>query len=169
MTPDGVVKVLDFGLAKALDTVGADSGAVSPTITSPAMTRAGVIMGTAAYMSPEQARGRAVDARTDIWAFGCVVFEMLTGRSPFDGETITDVLGAIVHKEPEWTTLPAGTPERLRRMLQRCLAKDAKQRLHNIADARLEIEDVLMARRSGVADAEPAPRGRLTAARGRER
>ena len=164
LTPDGVIKVLDFGLAKAFDTGGADAGAVSsPTMTSPAMTRAGVIMGTAAYMSPEQARGRAVDARTDIWAFGCVVFELLTGRSPFEGETITDVLGAIVHKEPAWTTLPAGTPERLRLLLQRCLTKDAKQRLHNIADARLEIDDVLMARRSGVADAEPAPRGRLTA------
>jgi Tol biopolymer transport system component len=160
LTPDGVVKVLDFGLAKAFDAGGSDAVAASPTITSPAMTRAGVIMGTAAYMSPEQARGRSVDARTDIWAFGCVVFEMLSGRSPFDGETITDVLGAIVHKEPDWTKLPPDTPERLRRLLQRCLAKDAKQRLHNIADARLEIEDVLAARRSGVAHDEPAHRDR---------
>ncbi|MEO7156556.1 MAG: protein kinase, partial [Vicinamibacterales bacterium] len=163
VTNDGVVKVLDFGLAKAFDPAASGSVAASPTITSPAMTRAGVIMGTAAYMSPEQARGRTVDARTDVWAFGCVVFEMLTGRSPFDGETITDVLGAIVHTEPAWTTLPAGTPDRLRRLLQRCLAKDTKQRLHNIADARLEIDDVIAARRSGVATADPATEGRPSA------
>jgi hypothetical protein len=132
------------------------------------MTRAGVIMGTAAYMSLELARGKNVDARTDIWAFGCVVYEMLTGRSPFDGETISDVLGAIVHKEPAWSTLPPATPERVRRMLQRCLTKDPKQRLHNIADARLEIKDVIAARRSGVAKTVPVGDARATAARPRE-
>src|SRR6185436_1036497 len=102
---DGMVKVLDFGLAKALNPVP-DATSNAATFSSPAMTRAGIILGTAAYMSPEQARGRSVDARTDIWAFGCVLFEMITGRRPFDGETVTDILGAIVHKEPEWSLLP---------------------------------------------------------------
>ena len=147
MTPDGIVKVLDFGLAKALSPAS-DATAQAATFSSPAMTRSGVILGTAAYMSPEQARGRVVDARTDIWAFGCVLFEMLTGRRPFDGETVTDILGAIVHKEPDWNLLPATLPDPLRRMLERCLAKDQKQRLHNIADVRLEIQDLLTRPRS---------------------
>jgi eukaryotic-like serine/threonine-protein kinase len=142
MTPDGVVKVLDFGLAKALNPVS-DSTINAATFSSPAMTRAGIILGTAAYMSPEQARGRAVDARTDVWAFGCVLFETLTGRPPFDGETVTDILGAIVHKEPEWSLLPGTLPDSLRRLLERCLAKDQKQRLRNIADVRLEIQDLI--------------------------
>jgi serine/threonine protein kinase len=93
-------------------------------------------------MSPEQARGRVVDARTDVWAFGCVVFEMATGRPPFGGETITDVLGAIVHKEPDWSALPHDAPASLRRLLRRCLTKDPKERLHSIADARLELADL---------------------------
>ena len=142
VTHDGVVKVLDFGLAKALNPVP-DATANAATFSSPAMTRAGIILGTAAYMSPEQARGRAVDARTDIWAFGCVLFEMITGRRPFDGETVTDILGAIVHKEPEWSLLPGTLPDSLRRVLERCLAKDPKQRLRNIADVGLEIQDLL--------------------------
>ena len=132
VTLDGVVKVLDFGLAKAMGPVegdgfsrrqSAEAEASALQVTTPAMTRAGIILGTAAYMSPEQARGRAVDARTDIWAFGCVLFEMLTARRPFDGETVTDILGAIVHKEPEWSLLPGTLPESLRRLLARCLAK----------------------------------------------
>ena len=156
MTPDGVVKVLDFGLAKALN-AAPDVSVAAATFSSPAMTRAGIILGTAAYMSPEQARGRAVDARTDIWAFGCVLFEMLTGRPPFDGETVTDILGAIVHKDPEWSLLPATLPDSLRRLLERCLAKDQKQRLHNIADVRLEIQDLLARPRSaGVSTAAAA-------------
>jgi len=146
---DGTVKVLDFGLAKAMDANAATSdprqttGDAKPTMTSPALTAMGLILGTAAYMSPEQARGRAVDARTDIWAFGCVLFEMLAGGRPFDGESVTDILGAIVHKEPEWKLLPASLPESLRHLLARCLAKDQKQRLHSIADVRLQIQDVL--------------------------
>ena len=118
-------------------------------------------------MSPEQARGRIVDARTDVWAFGCVVFELLTGRGAFEGETITDVLGAIVHKEPAWSLLPAGTPERLRRLLMRCLTKDQKQRLHSMADARFEIEDLLASRRSGEVSTEPvAAQAGVTSAAG---
>jgi serine/threonine protein kinase/Tol biopolymer transport system component len=142
--PDGTAKVLDFGLAKARESVavGADLSN-SPTITTPAMTQIGNILGTAAYMSPEQARGMAVDKRTDIWAFGSVLFEMLTGRPAFEGETVSDVLGAIMHKEPDWEKLPAKTPAAIRRLLRRCLAKDAHQRLHDIADARLEIEATL--------------------------
>ena len=144
VTSDGAVKVLDFGLAKALD---AESGGTrlqdSPTMTSPAMTMAGVILGTAAYISPEQARGAVVDKRADIWAFGVVLFEMLTGRTCFAGETVTDVLAAIVRAEPDWTALPPDTPARVRDLLKRCLAKDRRQRLHDIGDARLEIEAAL--------------------------
>ncbi len=149
--PDGTVKVLDFGLAKALDEPKGSSPRDlenSPTITSPAMTMHGMILGTATYMSPEQARGRAVNAQTDVWAFGCVLFEMLTGKRPFDGETVSDILGAIVHKEPEWSLLPASLPETLRRIIERCLAKDQKQRLRSIADVRLDIQDLLARPRS---------------------
>lgn len=140
---DGTLKVLDFGLAKALtpgDSHDEATGlANSPTITTPAMTRAGLILGTAAYMSPEQARGKRVDKRADIWAFGCVLFEMLTGRKPFDGETVTDTLAAIVTREPEWSALPSATPPSLRRLLMRCLVKDPRQRLRDIGDAREEL------------------------------
>jgi len=169
LTADGVVKVLDFGLAKALN-AGPEANIDAATFTSPAMTRAGIILGTAAYMSPEQARGRAVDARTDVWAFGCVLFEMLTGRPPFDGETVTDILGAIVHKEPEWSLLPGTLPESLRRLLERCLAKDQKQRLRNIADVRLEIQDLLARPRStttaSTVGAASAGRPRMTTREG---
>ena len=141
LTPDGRLKVLDFGLAKALDVRAAvGDPAAGPTLTSPAMTQAGIILGTAAYMSPEQARGAAVDKRTDIWAFGVVLFEMLTGRPCFPGDSVTDVLAAVVKSEPDWAALPADTPPRMRDMLRRCLAKDRKQRLRDIGDARLEIE-----------------------------
>jgi Tol biopolymer transport system component len=143
---DGVVKVLDFGLAKAMEpAVGASPGvSQSPTLTSPAvMTGAGVILGTAAYMSPEQARGKPVDTRTDIWAFGCVVYEMLTGRRAFEGQTVTDALAAIIEREPAWSLLPASTPSGVRRLLRRCLVKDQKRRLHDIVDARLELDEAL--------------------------
>jgi len=139
---DGTVKVLDFGLAKAMDpSPSSPHVSRSPTITSPAMTLAGVIMGTAAYMSPEQARGKAVDKRSDIWAFGCVLFEMLTRTRPFDGEEITDVMMAVMRDEPNWSLLPANTPAAIRRLLRRSLTKDRKRRLSDMTDARLELEE----------------------------
>jgi Tol biopolymer transport system component/tRNA A-37 threonylcarbamoyl transferase component Bud32 len=143
---DGMVKVLDFGLAKALDAIGA---AAEDAMTSPGpglrATEAGVILGTAAYMSPEQARGRPVDRRTDIWAFGCVLYESLTGRPAFAGKTMSDLLAAVLTTEPDWTTLPEETPAPIRKLLRRCLEKDRKRRLDSAADARLEIDDVLAA------------------------
>jgi Tol biopolymer transport system component len=151
---DGTVKVLDFGLAKALapeGTSGTDN-LNSPTLTARA-TRMGIILGTAAYMAPEQARGKAVDKRADIWAFGVVLYEMLTGTRPFAGDDITDVLAAVVRSDPDWTALPATTPPLVRRLLVRCLTKDAKHRLHDIADARLDIDDALAARRDDEAGA----------------
>ena len=144
---DGTVKVLDFGLAKAMEPVsGVPHVTQSPTITTPAMmTGVGVILGTAAYMSPEQAAGKAVDKRSDLWAFGVVVFEMLSGRPLFTGETVPDVLASVLKSEPEWTTLPTGTPAPIRTLLRHCLAKDRKRRLDSAADARLAIEDALIA------------------------
>ena len=109
------------------------------------MTQAGVILGTAAYMAPEQAKGRAVDRRADIWAFGCVVFEMLAGRRAFSGDSVTDVLASVLTREPDWKALPADLPDSLRRLLRRCLQKDPRQRLHDLADARLEIDDAMAA------------------------
>jgi len=142
---DGTVKVLDFGLAKALDTTGAMLPGISqsPTFTTPAMTEAGMILGTAAYMSPEQAKGRPVDKRTDIWAFGCVLYEALTMQRAFGGATVAEVLAVILEREPDWSLLPAATPAGVRRLLRRCLAKEPKRRLHDIADARIEIDDAL--------------------------
>ncbi len=173
ITPDGTVKVLDFGLAKAMEGGPASADpANSPTITSPAMpfdfrsghpeqgrgvTRAGVILGTAAYMSPEQARGATVDKRADIWAFGVVLYEMLAGRACFGGQTVTDVLAAVVRAEPDWSALPAETPWRVRDLLRRCLTKDAKQRLHDIGDARLEIEQATSAAGPAQGDGAPTP------------
>ena len=142
LRPDGTVKVLDFGLAKSLLPAAADEDpAHSPTIT--VATHVGVILGTAAYMSPEQARGRAADKRTDLWAFGCIVYELITGRPVFARDTLTDTIAAVVTTEPDWTRLPASTPAVLRRLLRRCLEKDPKRRLRDIADARLDIEEAL--------------------------
>ena len=141
---DGTVKVLDFGLAKALDPTSAATADVtaSPTITAPAlMTGAGMIVGTAAYMSPEQARGKAVDRRTDIWAFGCVLFEMITGRRVFPGATVSDTIAAVLERSPDWSALPPATPPRMRHVLARCLEKDPKQRWRDIADVRIELDD----------------------------
>ena len=148
ITPDGVVKVLDFGLAKP---ASADASGPDPILG----TREGVILGTAAYMSPQQARGQVVDKRADIWAFGCVLYEMLTGRVAFAGETVSDTIGKILEREPDWSALPAATPSVIRRLLRRCLTKDPKQRLRDIGDVRIEIDaidEVL-----GVSDVMVAP------------
>jgi hypothetical protein len=136
--PDGTVKVLDFGLAKAADASGADLTA-SPTLTAHA-TQRGTILGTAAYMAPEQARGKAVDKRADVWAFGVVLFEMLTGRQAFTGETVTDIIAAVVTRDPDWAALPSATPAPVRELLSRCLDKDPRQRLRDIGDARFALD-----------------------------
>jgi serine/threonine protein kinase len=141
---DGTVKVLDFGLAKALDTdpssATAAHASISPTITSPAMTQAGMILGSAAYMSPEQARGKSVDKRSDIWAFGCVVYEMLTGTRAFAGAEVSDVLASVLATEPDWTRLGGTVPPGLTVILQRCLEKDPKRRVRDIGDVRLALD-----------------------------
>jgi serine/threonine protein kinase/Tol biopolymer transport system component len=131
ITPEGVVKVLDFGLAK--------SGEPADSTEQP--TNAGVVLGTAAYMSPEQARGKPVDKRTDIWAFGCVLYQMLTGRKPFAGDTASDTMVAILDREPDWSALPETTPPTIRRLLKRCLEKDPKRRLRDIGDAQFDLDD----------------------------
>ncbi len=141
LTHEGKVKVLDFGLAKALQGDASPRNiSNSPTMTLEA-TKAGIILGTAAYMSPEQAKGKTVDRRTDIWSFGAVLFEMLTGRQMFAGETATDILAAVVRAEPDWTMLPKDVPRRIRELLKRCLVKDEKRRLRDIGDARLDLDD----------------------------
>ena len=140
--PDGTVKVLDFGLAKAVEPTGDASSSVSqsPTITTPAMTEAGVILGTAAYMSPEQARGKPVDKRADIWAFGCVLYEMLTGRRAFDGQGVSETLARVIEREPDWSRLPATLSPALGTYIRRCLQKDPRQRVQSIGDVRLALE-----------------------------
>lgn len=157
ITPDGKVKVLDFGLAKAYEP---DRSSVdlanSPTL-SLAATRAGVILGTAAYMSPEQAKGRTVDKRTDTFAFGCVLYEMLVGRPAFEGDDLQEILGRVVTAEPDWTRLPGKTPASIQTLLRRALRKDPRQRLGDIRDARLEIEEALAAPARTGTEAAPAP------------
>ena len=151
ITPDGNVKVLDFGLAKVLtdDAAGVDLSQV------PTVTREGVILGTPAYMSPEQARGQPLDKRTDIWSFGCVLYEMLTGRRAFASKTMSDSIASILDREPDWLALPETTPSTIRRLLLRCFKKDAKHRLHDIADARIEIDDVLREPAASAVEAAP--------------
>jgi Tol biopolymer transport system component len=143
VTPDGAAKVLDFGLAKAIEgDASATSVENSPTLSAMA-TRAGFLLGTAAYMSPEQARGKNADRRSDIWAFGVVLFEMLSGARLFVGETTSDTLAAVIRADPEWNELPANTPPKIRELLQRCLRKDPRQRLQSIGDARIAIDETL--------------------------
>ncbi len=143
ITSDGVVKVLDFGLARvATGDVGTTDLTQSPTITVGG-TREGSVLGTASYMSPEQARGRPADKRADVWAFGIVLYEMLTGRAAFDGETISDVIAKVIEREPDWSALPASTPLRLRELLHRCARKDPKARLQAIGDARVQIDELI--------------------------
>ena len=148
ITPAGLVKVLDFGIAtlEATPDAGTPHGTQAPTVTAPG-TREGVVAGTAAYMSPEQARGVAIDKRTDIWAFGCVLYEMLTGRAAFARATFTDTLAAILEREPDWSALPHGTPRGIERLLRRCLEKDRRQRLRDIGDADADLMDVAEAAR----------------------
>jgi hypothetical protein len=156
----GEVKVLDFGLAKALASEGASPDVTSsPTLTA-AATQAGVILGTAAYMSPEQARGKSVDRRADVWAWGAVLYEMLTGRRAFEGETVSDTLAAVLTRDPDWSALPPATPSSVRRVLRRCLERDPKTRLHDVADARLELDEPSDAAPAAVAAAPLPPRSR---------
>ena len=157
VTSDDTVKILDFGLAKAIKGDGNSTDiANSPTLSRMA-TQSGILLGTAAYMSPEQAKGKVVDRRTDIWAFACVLYEMLTGKMAFRGDAVADVLAAIIKEEPDWSLLPAATPIRVRVLLRRCLQKDPKQRLRDIGDARISLDEAL----SGAAD----PTSALTAER----
>jgi serine/threonine-protein kinase len=161
--PDGAVKVLDFGLAKALDQGsgigdrGSGNLANSPTITTPAMTQMGMILGTAAYMAPEQARGKVVDRRADIWAFGALLFEMLTGRRAFEGDDLSITLATVMMKEPDWTALPAGTPPGIQRLLRRCLVKDPRQRIRDMGDVRLALDEALDEESGVRGSAQPLP------------
>lgn len=150
LTADGVVKVLDFGLAKA-----APSADEKTTVDA---TRDGIILGTAPYMSPEQARGQAVDKRTDIWALGCVLYEMLSGARAFAGDGVTETLSRVLTRDPDWHLLPSGCPPAIRTLLRRCLAKDRKQRLTDAADVRLELEEAVTAPAGEIADPMPVTR-----------
>jgi len=152
VSADGHVKILDFGLAKIFESTPSSIDATnSPTLIGATMR--GVIVGTAAYMSPEQARCQAVDPRTDIWALGCVIYEMLTGRQSFAGGNVSDTIASVLRSEPDWQALPADTPPRIRVLLRRCLQKASRERLHDVADVRIEIDD-----RSGDGTSVASPR-----------
>jgi serine/threonine protein kinase len=155
ITSDGKVKVLDFGLAKAFEPQGADPNLSNSPTLSMAATNAGVILGTAAYMSPEQAKGKPADQRSDIWAFGCVLYELLTAKCAFTGESTSEVLGAIHYKEPDWQSLPSSTPQAYRALLRRCVQKDPNRRYHHVADVRIEIEEMQGASSSTSASVPP--------------
>jgi Tol biopolymer transport system component len=159
LRPDGAVKVLDFGLARLADPGSGTSEATA--LTSPGATRAGLVLGTPAYMSPEQARGQAVDARADLWALGCVCFEMLAGRRAFEGETASDAIASVLTRDPDWNALPHRTPVPVRRLLRRCLAREVTRRLRHAGDVRLELEEIAA---SHTADGERPLPGRRAAA-----
>jgi hypothetical protein len=163
ITPDGQVKVLDFGLAKGSETVSDAELALSPTMTF-AATAMGVILGTAGYMSPEQARGKPVDRRTDIWSFGCVLFECLAGKQIFEGETVSDTIAKILEREPEWGALPASTPPRVREILRRCLEKDLKKRQRDIGDVRIQLEEAVAERATSMRMLSEVPHATRAAA-----
>ena len=159
ITPTGVVKVLDFGLAKAVEPFDSPSNvSQSPTMATPAMTVAGVILGTAAYMSPEQARGKPVDKRADIWAFGCVLYEMLAGRQAFQRSSTADTIAAVIESQPDWSVLPPSTPPLVNRLLRRCLQKDPTRRLRDAGDARTDLEDARAELSAPSAAAQPFAR-----------
>jgi len=164
LTPDGQVKVLDFGLAKVFADSSTTDLANSPTLVSVSMP--GTILGTAAYMSPEQAKGRDADRSSDVWAFGCVLYEMLTGHATFEGETVGEILANVFKSEPAWDRLPAGTPESIRLLLRRCLEKDRARRPKSLDTARIEIDDALNGPegpREASAPAAPTGRGKWIA------
>ena len=167
VTPEGQVKVLDFGLAKHLaGSTGSDFArdlSHSPTVTGD-LASAGLILGTAAYMSPEQARGKAVDGRTDVWSFGCVLYEMLAGVPAFTGDTLTDVLAAVINQEPEWSRLPPETPPAIRALLRRCLQRNPGRRVQHAGDARIEIEEA-MAEPFALSHDTSVPQSRLSVVR----
>jgi serine/threonine protein kinase len=142
VTPDGKVKVLDFGLAKAFDATPQRMASNSPTILSGALTDGGMILGTAGYMSPEQARGHDADQRSDIFSFGCLLYEMLTGRETFSGETVTDIIASVVARDPDWQAFPPDLHPRMEDLIRRCLAKNRRDRWHAIADVRVELERI---------------------------
>ena len=160
---DGTVKVLDFGLAKALDpTAASDADIVqSPTFTSPALTQMGVVLGTAACMAPEQAKGRAVDRRADVWAFGAVFFELLSGHRAFKGEDVSDLLAAVLKSDPDWSSLPHDLPAPVRRLLQRCLEKDSRRRWQAMGDVRYEMDAIAGELDAPTPSAPAAPRSPL--------
>ena len=153
IAPDDTVKILDFGLAKALEADGASPDIVNSPTLSHMATQAGMLLGTAAYMSPEQVKAKPVDRRADIWALGCVLYEMLTGKVAFHGETTSEILAAVLKNEPDWSLLPAETPMRVRVLLQRCLQKDPRQRLRDIGDASISLDEIV----AGATDAQAAP------------
>jgi Tol biopolymer transport system component len=165
ITPTGMVKVLDFGLAKVLaSSEGKVDSSLSPTITNAAMTRAGLILGTAAYMSPEQAKGLEADKRSDIWAFGCVLFEMLAGSRPFEAPDVAETLAAVILREPDWARLPAGVPPSIRRLARSCLERDRTKRMTDIAGAIFALDDAREVSTTPAPQAQRARSGRFAAA-----